>query len=130
MSPDNAPTLVEGNQAGPANGLNLRIRLLSAICLVLALLTGCDEPKKAAAPSPNPAVGVRPAAMKGVSRSFEFVGRIKAVNKAEVRAWVEGFLENVLFRAGQDVKAGALLYQIAKVQFQAQGHPANAHLAS
>src|SRR5260370_557893 len=133
MSPDNAPTLAECNQAGPVSGLDLRIRLLSAICLVLALLTGCDEPKKAAAPSPNPAVGVRPAAMKGVSRSFEFVGRIKAVNKVEVRARVEGFLEKgekVLFREGQDVKAGDLLYQIEKVQFQAQVDQAKGNLAS
>src|SRR6267142_1126211 len=98
--------------------LGLRIPLLPAICLVLALLVGCDEPKQAA-PPPKPAVGVRPAAMKGVNQSFEFVGRIKAVNKVEVRARVEGFLEKVLFREGQDVKAGDLLYQIEKVQFQA-----------
>src|SRR6266403_1880720 len=86
--------------------LGLRIPLLPAICLVLALLVGCDEPKQAAAPPPKPAVGVRAAAMKGVNQSFEFVGRIKAVNKVEVRARVEGFLEKILFREGQDVKAG------------------------
>src|SRR6266403_2122941 len=110
--------------------LGLRIPLLPAICLVLALLVGCDEPKQAAAPPPKPAVGVRPAAMKGVNQSFEFVGRIKAVNKVEVRARVEGFLEKVLFREGQDVKAGELLYQIEKVQFQTQVDQAKANLAA
>src|SRR6267143_2406522 len=110
--------------------LGLRIPLLPAICLVLSLLVGCDEPKQAAAPPPKPAVGVRAAAMKGVNQSFEFVGRIKAVNKVEVRARVEGFLEKVLFREGQDVKAGDLLYQIEKVQFQAQVDQAKANLAS
>jgi len=65
-----------------------------------------------------------------VQRSFEFVGRIKAINKVEVRARVEGFLEKLLFREGQDVKAGDLLYQIEKVQFQAQVDQAKANLAS
>ncbi|MDW6022949.1 efflux RND transporter periplasmic adaptor subunit [Mesorhizobium sp. BAC0120] len=68
--------------------------------------------------------------MKGVKQSFVFVGRIQAVNKVEVRARVEGFLEKALFREGQDVKAGDLLYQIEKVQFQAQVDQANANLAS
>src|SRR5215218_7906418 len=98
--------------------LGFRMRLLAAVCLLLPLLAGCDERKQAAAPSAKPAVGVRPVAMKGVSQSFEFVGRIKAVNKVDLRARVEGFLEKVLFREGQDVKAGELLYQIEKVQFQ------------
>ena len=94
------------------------------------LLTGCEERKQAAPPPPSPAVGVRPAAMKGVNESFEFVGRIKAVNKVDVRARVEGFLEKILFREGEDVKTGDLLYQIEKVQFQAQVDQAKANVAS
>jgi membrane fusion protein (multidrug efflux system) len=85
-------------------------------------------PPAAAAPPPAPAVGVRLAAMKGVSQSFEFVGRIKAIEKVEVRARVEGFLEKVLFREGQDVRTGDLLYQIEKVQFQAALDQARANL--
>ena len=110
--------------------LTFRMRLLATACLALSLLGGCDQPKQADAPLPKPAVGVRPAALRGVSQSFEFVGRIKAVNKVEVRARVEGFLEKVLFREGQDVKAGDLLYQIEKVQFQALVDQAKANVAS
>src|SRR5437660_4862702 len=109
--------------------LGFRLCLLIVVCLALPLLAGCEERKQAAAPPATPAVDVRPAAMKGVTRSFEFVGRIKAVDKVEVRARVEGFLEKVLFREGQDVKAGDLLYQIEKVQFQAQVDQAKANLA-
>jgi membrane fusion protein, multidrug efflux system len=92
------------------------------------------SPPAAAAQAPPPAVGVRPATMKGVSQSFEFVGRVKAIEKVEVRARVEGFLERVLFREGdaregQDVKAGDLLYQIEKVQFQTALDQAKANLA-
>ncbi len=85
-------------------------------------------PAAATATAPMPAVGVRPAVLKGVSQSFEFVGRIKAVEKVELRARVEGFLQKVLFREGQDVKAGELLYQIEKVQFQALLDQAKANL--
>ena len=77
-------------------------------------------PQAAAPATPLPAVGVRPAVLKGVAQSFEFVGRVRAVEMVEIRARVEGFLEKVLFREGQDVKAGDLLYQVEKVQFQAQ----------
>lgn len=91
--------------------------------------TAARAPQAATAPPPAPAVGVRLAAMKGVSQSFEFVGRVKAIEKVELRARVEGFLEKVLFREGQDVKAGQLLYQIEKVQFQAALDQAKANLA-
>ena len=91
--------------------------------------TSAKPPQAAAAQPPAPAVGVRLAAMKGVSQSFEFVGRAKAIEKVELRARVEGFLEKVLFREGQDVKTGELLYQIEKVQFQAAVDQAKANLA-
>src|SRR5216683_2849641 len=107
-----------------------KCRWVCTMGVALALLAGCDKPKQSAAPPPKPAVGVRAVAMKGVNQSFEFVGRIKAVNKVEVRARVEGFLEQVLFREGQDVKTGDLLYQIEKVQFQALVDQAKANLAS
>jgi len=108
----------------------LRSLLLVAIGLAVPFLAACDERKPAAAPAAKPAVGVRAATLKGVQRSFEFVGRIKAVETVQLRARVEGFLDKVMFREGQDVKAGDLLYQIEKVQFQAQVDQAKANLAS
>jgi len=113
-----------------ARQVRFRPLLLAALFLVPAVLAGCDEPKQANAPPPKPGVTVRPAAMKGVARSFEFVGHIKAVEKVDVRARVEGFLEKILFREGQEVKTGGLLYQIEKVQFQAQVDQAKANVAS
>src|SRR5471032_1567688 len=86
-------------------------------------------PPAAAAAAPKPAVGVHVVAKKGVNESFAFVGRIKAVNKVELRARIEGFLDKVLFREGQEVKAGDLLYQIEKVQFQALVDQAKANVA-
>jgi membrane fusion protein (multidrug efflux system) len=105
--------------------------LLVLVAVGVGLLFGHDTvvpPAAAQAPAPAPAVGVRLATLKGFSRSFEFVGRIKAIEKVELRARVDGFLEKVLFREGQDVKAGELLYQIEKVQYQAALDQAKANL--
>ena len=100
--------------------------LISGVMVVAALavagwftLQGAKQTAPAAAASaPPPAVGVRAASLRGVSRSFEFVGRARAVDKVELRARIEGFLDKVQFKEGQDVKAGDLLYRIEKVQFQ------------
>jgi membrane fusion protein (multidrug efflux system) len=89
-----------------------------------------DTPARTAVVAPpTAAVGVQVVGTKGVNQSFEFAGRIKAINKVDIRARVEGFLEKVLFREGQSVKAGDLLYQIEKVQFQALVDQARANLA-
>ena len=110
-------------------GAALVVLVIAAGAGWLLFGTSAKPPQAAAAQPPAPAVGVRLAAMKGVSQSFEFVGRVKAIEKVDLRARVEGFLEKVLFREGQDVKTGELLYQIEKVQFQAAVDQAKANLA-
>jgi membrane fusion protein (multidrug efflux system) len=109
-------------------GAALLVLVLAAGAGWLFFGTAAKPPPAAAAQPPAPAVGVRVATMKGVSQSFEFVGRIKATDKVEIRARVEGFLQKVLFKEGQDVKAGDLLYQIEKVQFQAAVDQAKANV--
>ena len=107
------------------------LRRVAAACLLLPVLAACNEKTQAQAPAPPaPAVGVQAAAMKGVSRSAEFVGRIKAINTVQLRARVEGFLEQVPFTEGDEVKPGQLLYQIETVQYQAQLDQAKANLAA
>lgn len=106
------------------------MRFLAAAILVPLLLAACDEKAAPPAPAPAPSVGVTPAAVKGVSQAYNFVGRIKAIDTVQLRARVEGFLEKVLFREGDDVKSGQLLYQIEKDQLQAQVDQANANVAA
>jgi membrane fusion protein (multidrug efflux system) len=103
--------------------------LLVLVGLAAVLLLPTVPAPSHAQQSAAPAVGVRVASLKGVSQSFEFVGRVKAIEKVDIRARVEGFLEKVLFKEGDDVKVGDLLYQIEKVQFQAQVDQAEANLA-
>lgn len=106
-------------------------RLLVSAAAMALLLGACNERQAAAPPAaPPPAVGVMPAAKKGVTWTYSFVGRIKAPESVALMARVQGFLEKVQFTEGQDVKTGDVLYQIEKIQYQAQVDQAQANVAS
>ncbi|TCR64859.1 efflux RND transporter periplasmic adaptor subunit [Bosea sp. BK604] len=109
----------------------MRRRVLVSIAGLALLLAACNE-KQAAAPAapPPPSVGVMAATKKGVTWTYSFVGRIKAPESVALMARVQGFLDKVQFMEGQDVKAGDVLYQIEKVQYQAQVDQAQANVAS
>ncbi|MGN8114225.1 efflux RND transporter periplasmic adaptor subunit [Labrys sp. 22185] len=54
-----------------------------------------------------------------VTQSVDFVGRIEAPERVEIRARVKGVLDDVSFREGDTVAVGAPLYKIEKSLFQA-----------
>jgi membrane fusion protein, multidrug efflux system len=54
-----------------------------------------------------------------VSQTKDFVGRVEAVERVDVRARVTGFLEAVLFKEGEFVKEGQPLFRIEKDLFKA-----------
>ena len=68
---------------------------------------------------PKVAVGVVQVERKPVSVARDFVGRVEAINRVEIRARVTGFLESVDFKEGDLVKAGAPLYRIEEGLFKA-----------
>ena len=54
-----------------------------------------------------------------LSDTNRFVGRVEAIERVDVRARISGFLEKILFKDGDWLKAGAPLYQIEKGPFEA-----------
>jgi membrane fusion protein (multidrug efflux system) len=64
-------------------------------------------------------VGVVTAERKPVATTADFVWRVNAVDRVEVRARVTGYLQQVLFKEGDTVKEGAPLYTIEKDLFDA-----------
>jgi membrane fusion protein, multidrug efflux system len=64
-------------------------------------------------------VGTVAAALRPITQSTEFVGRIEAINRVDVRARITGYLDDVLFKDGAYVKEGDVLYRIEPDTFQA-----------
>lgn len=71
--------------------------LLALLGLTALTSNHADADETAKASAPIPAVLVRPAELKSLSREFEFIGRVQAREKVELRARVKGFLSPRLF---------------------------------
>ena len=107
---------------------------------LVAPMLGCAAALLAGAPShaadqtpaaaPAPAVVVAPVARKPVTPTATFQGRVEAVDKVDLRARVDGYLEKRFFTDGQFVKEGDLLYQIEEQQYAASVAQARANVAS
>ena len=93
------------------------MRIFAALGAVLTLLSGPAAAQSAPA-KPLP-VGVVAAALQPVTRATEFAGRIEATERVDVTARVTGYLDAVLFKEGDTVKAGAPLFRIEKAPFEA-----------
>jgi membrane fusion protein (multidrug efflux system) len=79
---------------------------------------------------PPPAVGIVEAARRPVTESTEFIGRVEAINRVDIRARITGFLEQRLFTEGSEVAEGAKLFTIEHAPFEAQLDQARANVAS
>jgi len=64
-------------------------------------------------------VGTVMAERKAIAETFNFVGRVEAINRVQIQARVKGFLEAVLFKEGDAIKEGDPLYRIEQGLFQA-----------
>ncbi|NIX77324.1 efflux RND transporter periplasmic adaptor subunit [Microvirga terricola] len=89
--------------------------------LVVLMVFGATLAARAQSTPPTDAipVGTVRAEQKPISQNVEFVGRVEAPERVEVRARVKGYLEEVLFKEGDMIKAGAPLYRIESDTFEA-----------
>lgn len=93
------------------------------LLLAVSLLVACgkkDEPQTASA-------GVRPAApvvvaiaeQRDVPVQLTAIGNIEAYQTVQIRSQVNGQIQSIFFKEGQDVRKGQLLFQLDKRPFQA-----------
>ncbi len=102
--------------------------IAAVVCMVIVLgvywiLT---RPQKAAPEMPT--VIVEPVMKDDVEIFGEYVGRIRAQQFVEVRASVEGYLENMLFAEGTYVNKNQVLFVINQDQYRAKADKARAQL--
>jgi membrane fusion protein, multidrug efflux system len=94
--------------------------LALALALTLTLVSGCGrEAPQVTAAAPPPSVIAVPARVEAVEDQREFVGRIVAIDKVDLRARVQGFLKRRAFTEGSDVEGGDLLFEIEPDQYLA-----------
>ena len=97
---------------------NSRWRAFAVAVLALNVAAVVPATAQQAQPAAVP-VGTVYAERQSISNIRDFVGRVEATGRVEIRARVQGYLEQVLFKEGDIVKKGDQLYQIEKGLFQA-----------
>jgi len=105
------------------------ITLLLWLVLTLASPGGVTAAPPEKADGPPPLVTVAAATLQDVNPAAEYVGHIEAIQAVDVRARVEGFLEQVNFKEGDFVQAGAVLYLIEQAPYKAKVAADKARLA-
>jgi membrane fusion protein (multidrug efflux system) len=95
--------------------------VVSALC-VLWIAAGLPltpaHGQQPAAPQAVP-VGTVAAEKKPISKTDDFVGRVEAINRVQVKARVTGYLDAILFKEGDTIAEGAPVYRLEKGQFEA-----------
>ena len=104
------------------------VLLLSGF-LMLVLSFGVNAAPSGPGAGPPPQVTVATVIEQDVNPPAEYVGHVEAVQSVDLRARVEGFLEQVNFKEGSDVQAGDLLYVIERAPYQARIDADKASLA-
>jgi len=101
----------------PGSTHTYRVLALLAYAAWLSMASGVAGAQPT--PSQPPAVGVVEVSGRPVNESFEFMGRVEAVDRVDVVARVVAFIDEQLFREGAEVNKGDLLYRLERAPFEA-----------
>lgn len=118
---------LNARDASPLGQMTKRILPLALALLAVGTSTALAQSAPAAPPAPS--VVVAAVAKKDLTPALKFTGRVEAVDKVDLRARVDGYLEKRGFTEGQMVDKGDLLFRIEQQQYQARVEIAQANLA-
>jgi RND family efflux transporter MFP subunit len=98
----------------------MRSHPILILCLLLLI-----SPVAVAAPPGSgsellPLVTVAPVTIENINPPAEYIGHVEAIQAVDLRARVEGFLEQINFNEGENVPAGKLLYVIEQAPYLAK----------
>lgn len=101
----------------------------SVVTLCIVLAAACSKQESKPVPPKAAEVGVITVSLRDVPLIFEFVGETQSSQQVEIRARVNGFLEERLYKEGTLVKAGDPLFRMDQKPFKAALSAADAELA-
>src|SRR5437016_6344201 len=87
--------------------------------LFAGMFLGCQQPTKEAQPNKT-AVPVSKPVARSVTDFVDYTGRTNAVNAVDIRARASGYLVQMPFREGAEVRKGELLFRIDPRPYEAQ----------
>ncbi|MCE8023458.1 efflux RND transporter periplasmic adaptor subunit [Halomonas sp. MCCC 1A11058] len=116
-------------------GARLPVKWILAVGLLVSLLAGCEQNGNGGAPAgaggrPPPDVYVQRVEPRSVDVVEEYAARVRGSREVEVRARVQGILEERLYTEGQVVEAGEPLFRIDREPYQIELQRARAELAN
>ncbi len=106
----------------------LFIVLLVLLLLPIMLFVAVAAPPGSGSALP-PLVTVAPVTIEDINPPTEYIGHVEAIQTVDLRARVEGFLEQINFKEGENVPAGKLLYVIEQAPYLARVAVDKAQLA-
>jgi len=92
-------------------------------------LSGCKKEKKQAYTPPPPTVSVEEVVLQTVPVHLKYVATTDSIKTVDIRARVEGFLEERRFVEGADVNKGDIIFVIEKAPYEAELEMSLAQLA-
>lgn len=110
----------------------MRLQNISLTLACAIALAACGKKEEAAAPAgpPPAAVTTAPASVRSVVEAQEFPARLEAVEAVSVRSRITGYIQEVHFAQGEEVRKGDLLVTIDPRPIQARVARAEADIAA
>jgi len=106
-----------------------RLACLAVLSLTLGAIAGCKE-KNAYVPPPPPQVAVAKPLSQAVTPYLELTGNAAAYNTVDLEARVQGYLQEIDYQDGAQVKKADTLFVIEPAPYQAQLQQSQATLAA
>lgn len=100
--------------------------LMVVVAALAGLLAGCRKTPAVRGAPPPPQVSVVSVQLETVPESYEFPGEVEPYRRVEVRARVDGIIEDRPYTEGALVRQGQLLYRLDRVRYDAAYRSAQA----
>jgi membrane fusion protein (multidrug efflux system) len=113
----------------PASFRGIRFLSLAALAIAMVTVCGCKKEEPPAPPPPAEVVAVT-VTPQTVPVTVPFVAQAESSHQVEIVARVNGFLEKILYKEGDVVKAGQVLFLMDQKPFRAQVSAAQGEVAN